>query len=155
MEEDKLIKNLKLVIEKEAGGILFKIERDKIFFLVIHRVKQNDWSLPKGHLEAGETLEECALREIVEETGWRGKIVLKIGTMNYTHHDRKKNTIRNVLVNFFLVKPTEEDKSFFTEKDHSHKWIEYGDELFNTLTYPAEKSLVKKAYNYLRNNGKK
>ena len=153
MEENKSISNLKLVEEEEAGGILFKIGGDKIFFLVIHRDKQNDWSLPKGHLEDGETLEGCAIREIAEETGWCGEIIARVGVMNYTHHNRKKNIMRDVLVNFFLIKPTKEDASLFVEKDHSHKWIAYGDELFNTLTYPAEKPVLKKAYNYLKNHG--
>ena len=150
MEKDNLISNLKLVTEQEGGGILFKVEDDKVFFLMIHRVKQNDWSLPKGHLKVGETLEECALREIVEETGWCGEIVSKVGIMNYTQHDKNKNIMRDVTVNFFIVKPLKEDKSLYIEKDHTYKWIEYGDELFNMLTYSAEKPLFKKAYNYIK-----
>jgi ADP-ribose pyrophosphatase YjhB (NUDIX family) len=41
------------------------------------------WSLPKGHLEAGETPEEAAVREVAEETGITGRIIGTLGTINY------------------------------------------------------------------------
>jgi 8-oxo-dGTP diphosphatase len=37
---------------------------------VVHRPRYDDWSLPKGKLEAGESLAETAVREVREETGW-------------------------------------------------------------------------------------
>ena len=42
-------------------------------WLMIHR--NGRWDLPKGHLEAGESIEACAAREIEEETGVRGEVV--------------------------------------------------------------------------------
>ena len=42
---------------------------------VIHRPRYDDWSLPKGKLEPGESFETGALREVEEETGIRGRIV--------------------------------------------------------------------------------
>jgi len=41
------------------------------------------WSLPKGHLEAGETLEQAAVREVAEETGIRGSIIGSLGTIDF------------------------------------------------------------------------
>ena len=41
------------------------------------------WSLPKGHLEAGETLEQAAIREVAEETGIRGSIIGSLGTIDF------------------------------------------------------------------------
>jgi ADP-ribose pyrophosphatase YjhB (NUDIX family) len=41
------------------------------------------WSLPKGHLEPGETAEEAAVREVAEETGITGEIIGMLGTINY------------------------------------------------------------------------
>ncbi|MFL6052602.1 MAG: NUDIX hydrolase [Actinoallomurus sp.] len=41
------------------------------------------WSLPKGHLEADETIEEAAVREVEEETGIRGRIIAPLGTVDY------------------------------------------------------------------------
>jgi len=41
------------------------------------------WSLPKGHVEAGETVEQTAVREVQEETGIRGSIVGKLGSIDF------------------------------------------------------------------------
>jgi ADP-ribose pyrophosphatase YjhB (NUDIX family) len=41
------------------------------------------WSLPKGHLEAGETLEQAAIREVAEETGITGSIIGMLGTIDF------------------------------------------------------------------------
>src|SRR5437660_1467874 len=53
-----------------AGGLLWKEER----VAVIHRPRQDDWSLPKGRVDAGESWEEAALREVEEETGCEARI---------------------------------------------------------------------------------
>jgi len=42
---------------------------------VVHRPRYDDWSLPKGHVDAGETWRETALREVLEETGIAAEIV--------------------------------------------------------------------------------
>ncbi len=41
------------------------------------------WSLPKGHLEPGETEQEAAVREVAEETGIRGRVLGKLGTIDF------------------------------------------------------------------------
>ena len=57
---------------RAAGGIISRRnERGEVEVLLIHRPGHDDWSLPKGKLEPGETDEECALREVWEETGLR------------------------------------------------------------------------------------
>ncbi len=53
-----------------AGGVLARPSADGgLEFLVIHRPRYDDWSLPKGKLEPGETPEAAARRELAEETG--------------------------------------------------------------------------------------
>ena len=59
-------------IVRASGGIVWQHGASaEIELLVVHRPKYDDWTFPKGKLEAGETDEECALREVEEETGFR------------------------------------------------------------------------------------
>ena len=54
------------MLVQKAGTILLNLENKKI--ALVYRPKRKDFSFPKGHLELGETLQECAVRETEEET---------------------------------------------------------------------------------------
>jgi 8-oxo-dGTP pyrophosphatase MutT (NUDIX family) len=64
------------MIVKKAGCILLDIRNKKVG--LIYRENLKDFSFPKGHLEKGETLEECAIRETAEETKRDCEIVKSI-----------------------------------------------------------------------------
>src|SRR3954470_19701929 len=62
-------------VVRAAGGIVWRRdERGAIELVIVHRPRYDDWSLPKGKLERGETEEQGALREVAEETGLRCKL---------------------------------------------------------------------------------
>ena len=67
----------------KAGTILFNKDGD---IAIIYRKKLNDYTFPKGHLEKGESIIECAIRETEEETLRSIKIINKepLGILNYT-----------------------------------------------------------------------
>lgn len=56
-------------IEKSCGAVVFREKDYKKQILLIRHVNGGHWAFPKGHVEKGETEEETALREIMEETG--------------------------------------------------------------------------------------
>ncbi len=62
-------------------------------FLLVHRPRYDDWSLPKGHLDNGESYEAAAAREVEEESGYRGSLGREIGTVGYTTR-RKQKVVR-------------------------------------------------------------
>jgi|SRR5579884_1761445 len=71
---------------RSAGGIVVRGER----VLLVHRDRYDDWSLPKGKLEQGESWEEAALREVREETGLRCELGAYLGTTTYAHGGEPK-----------------------------------------------------------------
>lgn len=56
---------------RAAGGVIVRKGRKGHEVLLVHRPRYDDWTLPKGKVERGETDEACALREVEEETGFR------------------------------------------------------------------------------------
>ena len=54
-----------------AGGVVWRRHDGEVQVVLVHRPKYDDWTLPKGKLEPGETHEQAALREVREETGLR------------------------------------------------------------------------------------
>lgn len=56
----------------KAGCYLVDVKNKKV--ALVYREKRDDWSFPKGHMEEGETIEECAVRETAEETKRVAKI---------------------------------------------------------------------------------
>lgn len=76
-------KPARAVREYSAGGVVFRTTTKGVEFLLIEDLKGR-WSVPKGHVEAGETLEQTALREIGEETGLKDtQIVEKLDKVHF------------------------------------------------------------------------
>lgn len=66
-----------------AGGVVVDAGTEQARVLVVHRPAYGDWSLPKGHVEKGETLADTATREVLEETGVEALVTAEAGTTTY------------------------------------------------------------------------
>ena len=67
-----------------AGGVVArKRANGEHEYLLVHRKRYDDWSLPKGKLDRGESYREAALREIEEETGFKCEVTTRLGTVGY------------------------------------------------------------------------
>ncbi len=69
---------------KAAGGLVWRQAAGDLEVAILHRPEQNDWSLPKGKLKAGESWRQAALREVREETQCDVEIGEFIGFSRYT-----------------------------------------------------------------------
>lgn len=70
-----------------GGGLVTRHNGGELEVLLVHRPKHLDWSLPAGKLDPGESLAECALREVCEETGYVCELGRDLGMVDYL--DRK------------------------------------------------------------------
>lgn len=86
--------------EVSAGGLVFRRGGGRFEVLLI-RDRFHYWTLPKGHLDPGETPAQAALREIVEETGIEGRIVSELPTTQYEFFHRDGRVTKTV--RYFLV----------------------------------------------------
>ncbi len=105
--------------------------------LLVHRVAYDDWSLPKGHVDPGETDLDAALREVFEETGVRAEIVKDLGE---TQHAIRSGTKR---VHWFSMREIAGDpasRPADSEVDIA-RWIPV-DEALQRLTYENERELL-------------
>ena len=76
------------------GGVLWREAASGSEILIAHRPRYDDWSLPKGKLEKGETDEACALREVEEETGFRCTLGPELEGADYVDADGRPKSVR-------------------------------------------------------------
>jgi ADP-ribose pyrophosphatase YjhB (NUDIX family) len=104
--------------------------------MVVHRPAYDDWTLPKGKLQKGETEEEAALREVLEETGLRCSLGLPVGSMRY--RDRKG---RVKSVSYWLMRPEDGRFDPTSEVDQA-EWVPLT-QIPDRLTYLRDRQLLR------------
>ena len=115
---------------KKSGCILINKETKKIG--LVCRKRKDDYSFPKGHLEEGETLTECAMRETEEETG-RTCIIPNETPVGRLHYTDSQNDETDVY--YFLALENGKTKREVKEEDkESLKWVDVN-EVEKTLSY--------------------
>ncbi len=118
-----------------AGGIVVD-ESGRV--AIVHRPRYDDWSLPKGHLETGETAEDAALREVFEETGLSCRIIGSAGETQY--RDRKGRPKR---VRYFSMSITAGSFLVNDEVDEL-RWIDESG--IDELSYEFDAELVRSEF---------
>jgi 8-oxo-dGTP pyrophosphatase MutT (NUDIX family) len=79
-------RHLRQVEEISAGGVVVDRTAGGLRVALIGRLDRSGklrWSLPKGHIEAGESAEGAAVREVAEETGIQARVIAALGTVDY------------------------------------------------------------------------
>jgi 8-oxo-dGTP diphosphatase len=77
-----------------AGGIVTRTTGDATEVALVHRPKYDDWTFPKGKVEAGETDEQAAAREVLEETGFVVTLGAELDTVRYTDGRGRPKRVR-------------------------------------------------------------
>ena len=124
-----------VVREPTAGGIVFRgsPRTNNVEILLIQDAK-NRWTIPKGHIEEGESAKDCAEREIREETGLQEMKVLNwLGKINFRY--RRQQSLVLMTTEIFLVQGQGD-----TDKLKPEEWMN------GIKWFPAQEALDKIEY---------
>ena len=131
--------------EYSYGAVVYREKDNKIEFLIEYMVLGHV-SIPKGHIEKGETEIQCALREIKEETN----LEVELDT-NFSHtisYSPKENAFK--YVTFYLAKAITNNIISQPEEVKESKWVDI-DTAIKEVTFDTDKETLKAAYEYMKN----
>jgi 8-oxo-dGTP pyrophosphatase MutT (NUDIX family) len=134
---------LQRVEETSAGGLVIDRESGPVpHAALIGRLDRRGrllWSLPKGHVEEGETAEITAVREVMEETGITGRVVAPLGTIDFWFVADGRRIHKTV--HHFLLLATAGELSADDVEVAQVEWVPLA-ELGDRLAYADERRLI-------------
>ena len=132
----KILEVTDVNVIRAAGGVVCRASGSgKTQIAVVHRPAYDDWTLPKGKVDVDETAEECAIREVREETGFKCELVRPLGCTAYV--DRRG---RNKVACYWVMQPVSGRFRAGGEVDRM-LWLSVPDAI-KRLTYTRDKTLL-------------
>jgi 8-oxo-dGTP diphosphatase len=102
----------------------------------VHRPRYGDWTFPKGKAQPGESDEDCALREVAEETGLACELDGELPSTAYTGPDGRPKQVR-----YWRMRPVGGELAFLHEVDRA-RWVSPA-EAAGVLTYTRDLAVVR------------
>jgi 8-oxo-dGTP pyrophosphatase MutT (NUDIX family) len=144
------ISDMRIKYEVSAGGLVLRRNGATLDALLIGRGVPRVWSLPKGHVEARETHEQAALREVREETGCWAEILIKLSDISYWFYLNR--TKHKKSVHFYLMRYLSGHTDNHDHEVDEARWFEIK-AAKKALKYVNEKRLVDLGLEYLEREG--
>ena len=134
-----------------AGGAAFRQNSGEYEVAVVAVSPSGRWQLPKGIVDAGESDEQAAAREVREEAGIECEIIEKIETVEYWYYgDQKGERVRfHKLVHFYLMKYVSGNIADHDREVSESRWFS-PDEAIKMLAFKSEKSVVEKGFEIIK-----
>lgn len=106
-----------------AGGVVVRHSKNVVEYLLVQAKKNpQEWVLPKGHIEPGESIRETAVREVREETGVWARVEVPLNDVSFAMQDGEQ-----VRARFYLMEA--EAEQYPPEKGREHAWLQLEDAL--------------------------
>lgn len=150
-------------IEKSAGAIVFRKEKDDAIKYLLLRHRTDYWNFPKGLVEKGEGTEEAALREVREETGLRQlrlvpgfkETIRYFFKVKYDYQVARGFKIGQTVLKFatyFLAESKNEEVKISSEHE-DYGWLDFEEAMGKFKKYKINQNILKKANDYLLEPG--
>jgi 8-oxo-dGTP diphosphatase len=123
---------------RAAGGVVTRDAPGGPEVVVVHRPQYDDWTLPKGKALPGETDEDCALREVEEETGLVCELGRELPSTSYRDSLRRPKTVR-----YWTMRVVGGELEPLNEVDEA-RWLPAGEAL-ELLSYERDIALLRTA----------
>ncbi|MGB9716130.1 MAG: NUDIX hydrolase [Thermodesulfovibrionales bacterium] len=133
-----------VIRQVSSGGVIFR-KHNSSFEIALVAVKDGKvWCLPKGTVDKGEKPDETAIREVSEETGLKGRIIKKLGEINYWYYLKEEKAKCRKTVHFYLLEYESGDISKHDWEVDKAAWFKIDDAL-KIATHKNEKDIIQKA----------
>ena len=127
---------LRREVHAAGGAVLRDREGGGVELCVVHRPRYDDWSVPKGKLDRGETFEDAAVREVLEETGLRCRLLQELEPAEYEDHKGRPKLVR-----YWLMEAVEDGGFTPNEEVDELRWLELP-AAAALVTYAHDKELI-------------
>ncbi len=139
---------IECLYESSCGAVVFRNIAGETRYLLIKNKRSANWGFPKGHIENGETKEETAKREVLEETGIRIKIIPGfVSTSEYTIQGKVEKS-----VSIFVASTSDTQTKIQQEEIEDYIWLNYA-KAIKTLKFENDRSILEKANEFLIRTG--
>lgn len=135
---------LECLYERSCGAIVYRIINGELRYLLIKNKRSAHWGFPKGHVERGETSEQTAKREVLEETGIHISIIPKFALKSeYSIQGRVE---KSVII--YLAKTNDTQTIIQREEIEDYIWLNY-DKAMETLRFINDRNILRNANDFI------
>ena len=138
---------LECLYESSCGAVVYRDIKGEVRYLLIKNRRSAHWGFPKGHIEPGETKQQTAVREVLEETGIHVKLIDGFESISKY---KIQNRIEKV-VSIFVGTTTDTSTCIQPEEIEDYIWLTY-DRAMSILKFDNDKTIITDANRFLNEN---
>lgn len=130
--------------ERSCGAVVYRIINGEVRYLLIKNRRSTHWGFPKGHVERGETSEQTAAREVLEETGVHITLIPKFALKSeYTIQGKIE---KSVII--YLAKTEDTQTVIQKEEIEDYVWLNY-EKAMETVRFINDRNILRNAHDFI------